>query len=55
MFDISEYTYRFGRNYAVTPDGERFLMVKPDETAQGNINVVLNWLDELERRVPTNR
>ena len=54
LFDISEYEYRFGRNYAVTPDGERFLMVKPDESSQGNVNVVLNWLDELERPVPTN-
>jgi serine/threonine-protein kinase len=48
----------FTRNYDVTPDGQRFLMVKPVEhPAQPvtHINVVLNWLEELERLVPTNR
>ncbi len=41
-------------NYDVSPDG-RFLMLKPTEQqgqAATQINVVLNWLEELKRRVP---
>ena len=43
-------------NYDVSPDGQRFLMVKPtsaQETGPTQINVVLNWFEELKRRVPT--
>jgi len=40
-------------NYDVSADGQRFLMVKPveerDEPTQ--INVVLNWTEELKRTV----
>jgi Tol biopolymer transport system component len=42
-------------NYDVSPDGRRFLMIKPTEQAQAaatQINVVLNWFEELKRRVP---
>jgi serine/threonine protein kinase/Tol biopolymer transport system component len=42
-------------NYDVSPDGQRFLMPKPSEQAQAaptQINVVLNWFEELKRRVP---
>lgn len=39
-------------NYDVTPDGERFLMVRRDETTQGAaVVVVLNWTEELRRRL----
>jgi Tol biopolymer transport system component len=43
-------------NYDVSPDGQRFLMVKPAEQEQvpkTQINVVLNWFEELKRRVPS--
>jgi serine/threonine-protein kinase len=42
-------------NYDVSPDGQRFLMLKPaeaNEAAPTQINVVLNWFEELKRRVP---
>jgi serine/threonine-protein kinase len=42
-------------NYDVSPDGQRFLMLKPVEAGDGaptQINVVLNWFEELKRRVP---
>jgi len=37
-------------------DGQRFLMMKEGEIAQEQtqINVVLNWFEELKRLVPTN-
>ena len=47
-----------GRNYDVTPDGQRFVMVFPAgqaETAEPSgpqINIVLNWFEELKERVP---
>ncbi|HEX6315624.1 MAG TPA: hypothetical protein VFZ73_12230, partial [Gemmatimonadaceae bacterium] len=40
-------------SYDVTPDGERFLMLKfaaGDERRR--VNVVTNWFDELRRKVP---
>ncbi len=37
--------------YDISPDGERFLMIRERKEAQ--INVVLNWFEELKRLVPT--
>ena len=45
-------------NYAVSPDGQRFLMLKPTEqelAAPAQINVVLNWFEELKQKVPTGK
>jgi len=46
---------QLGTAYDVSPDGQRFLMVKELEqaTSPTQINVVLNWFEELKRRVPT--
>jgi serine/threonine-protein kinase len=43
-----------GTAYDVSPDGQRFLMVKETEpsTSVTQINVVLNWFEDLKRRVP---
>jgi len=40
-------------DYDVTPDGERFLMIKDSYQQVTQINVVLNWFEELKRLVPT--
>jgi hypothetical protein len=39
----------------VRSDGQRFLMIKEGEQAASatQINVVLNWFEELKRLVPT--
>jgi hypothetical protein len=47
-----------GVTYAVSPDGERFLLVKPgtgsaQPPAPPNIVVVQHWADELTAKVPT--
>ena len=45
-------------NYDVSPDGQRFLMLKPAEQEQPaptQINVVLNWFEELKQKVPTGK
>jgi hypothetical protein len=40
--------------YDVSPDGQRFYVVKADQGAPPRtINVALNWFEELKRRVPS--
>ena len=44
----------FGAAYDVTPDSQQFVMITAGEQeAATQINVVLNWFEELKRRVPT--
>jgi serine/threonine-protein kinase len=56
LFDASA---AWGRNpnhagYAVSPDGKRFLILRPDPRAiPTQINVVLNWFEELRTKVHT--
>jgi hypothetical protein len=48
----------FHKPCGVTRDGRRFLMVQQraqKEATPTQINVVLNWVEELKRRVPTCR
>ena len=46
------------RDYDITPDGERLVMVFPADQTEGGqssrpqINIVLNWFEELKARVP---
>ena len=49
--------FPFEPNYDVSPDGQRFLMVKgsAQESAATQLNVVLNWPDELRRLVPAGK
>jgi len=46
-----------GTAYDVSPDARRFLMVKETDqnTAAAQVNVVLNWFEELKRRVPAEK
>ena len=38
------------RAYDVAPDGPRFLMLRPEsEPSTGDLKVVVNWYDELQR------
>jgi len=47
----------FQRDYDVSPDGQRFLMIKgsEQESAATQLNVVLNWSDELRRLAPAGK
>ena len=40
--------------YDVSPDGKQFLMIRRDRNRLVELNVVLNWAEELKRLVPTN-
>ena len=45
-----------GRTYDISPDGERFLMIKEsasDEKSSTEFILVQNWFEELKRLVPT--
>ena len=56
LFEVQYETspYSFLSNYDVSPDGQRFLMIKESEkeSAAAQLNVVLNWSDELRRLAP---
>ncbi len=39
--------------FDISPDGKRFLMITEDQQETAQINVVLNWFEELKRLVPT--
>ena len=64
VFDARPYLVRTGftmRTYDVSNDGQRFLMVKDASagdsgaaTGPTTITVVMNWLEELKRLMPTN-
>ncbi len=43
----------FTPNYDVSSDGQRFLMLEEPKVST-QINVILNWFEELKRMVPTN-
>ncbi len=59
VFDAKYSTPFPPRQYDVSPDGQRFLMLKdsaggdPDATPASMV-VVLNWFEELKRLLPTN-
>ena len=48
LFDKRSYIGGFD----ISADGQRFLMIKPPKGEAGQINVVLNWFEELKRLVP---
>jgi hypothetical protein len=48
--------YGLNSGYDVTPDGQRFLMVKSSPSTQqvppNQLTFVVNWFEELKQRVP---
>jgi serine/threonine-protein kinase len=56
LFAGPYYAALSGRTYDVSPDGQRFLMIRAAASAVNNtprIIVVENWFEELKRLVPT--
>jgi serine/threonine protein kinase len=55
LFEGKYFSVIYGRNYDITPDGQQFVMVKliEEESVATQINVVLNWFEEIKRLVPT--
>ena len=54
LFEASYFREGSRPAYDVTADGQRFLMIKAgeSETAVTQFNVVVDWFEELKRRVP---
>lgn len=57
VFDAKYYNGFFGRNYDVSADGQRFLIIKDaaqssQTSTPASLVVVLNWTEELKRAVP---
>ena len=58
LFDGPYFTAFANRTYDVTPDGQRFLMIKEsngtdERPPSPRIILVQNWFEELKRLVPT--
>jgi serine/threonine-protein kinase len=53
LFEGSYFSFGLSGSYDVAPDG-RFLMIRPDpeESGPAHVKVVLNWFEEVKRRVP---
>jgi Tol biopolymer transport system component len=54
VFEGSQYVPAAVGSFDVSPDGKRFLMIKESDQAASvtQIDVVLNWIEELKRSVP---
>ncbi|HUE87462.1 MAG TPA: protein kinase [Vicinamibacterales bacterium] len=53
LFEGRHPRVTFETGWDVTPDGQRFLMIRDeDQNATPQLDVVLNWSEELKRRVP---
>jgi serine/threonine-protein kinase len=46
--------WQAGHDYDVTPDGQHFIMIKRSEQQEApvQVNVVVNWFEELKRQAP---
>ena len=55
LFESVDLQRGWGRNYDVSPDGQRFLITvrKEQPTAPAQMIFVHNWTEELKRIVPT--
>ncbi|MEJ2702372.1 MAG: protein kinase [Sedimentisphaerales bacterium] len=53
LFDDCYFEYiDYGRTYDITPDGQRFVMVKDVNPPPHRIAVIQNWFEELKRLAP---
>jgi hypothetical protein len=54
LFENSAST---GLSYDITPDGQRFIMIEKGDHSNppSQLNIVLNWFEELKLTVPTRK
>ena len=55
FFEGPYFWFVYLPSFDVTADGERFLMLKSTDPPATEISVVLNWFEELKKRVPAGR
>jgi len=52
LFDVSAYEPGYFHDFDVSPDGQRFLFIRAEPgTRPTHLEVILNWLPELRRRM----
>ena len=44
---------RSAAGFDIAPDGQSFVTMKDTEMATGSLELIVNWFEELKRRVPT--
>jgi hypothetical protein len=46
--------FESGHDFAVTPDGRGFILIRESDSQSGpnELQVVVNWFEELKQRVP---
>jgi Tol biopolymer transport system component len=54
LFSGNYELHAFHPNYDVTPDGKRFIMIKPGNE-ENQVVVVVNWIEELRQRLGVRR
>ena len=53
LLDLSGYDSGYLHEFDVSPDGQRFLLIRTEpESRPARVDVVTNWFDELRGRVP---
>jgi len=57
LYERGILSFSFEPNYDVSPDGQQFLMIKgsEQESVATQLNVVLNWSDEVRRLAPVGK
>ncbi|MBI3049633.1 MAG: serine/threonine-protein kinase [Acidobacteria bacterium] len=53
LFNLGRYAVSGGRDYDISPKGDRFIFAAPTRTERGQIVVLQSWFEELRRLVPT--
>jgi hypothetical protein len=55
LFEGRYASYQSLPDYDVTADGQSFLFLTTGEEAQSEINVVVNWTEELKQKAPAGK
>lgn len=56
LFDSTGFHLGLSQSYDIDPDGKHFLMIRRDPgSVPRQLNVILNWFEELNRLVPTGK
>jgi hypothetical protein len=51
LFEGRHATYQSIPDYDVAADGQRFLFLTPGDEAREEVNVVVNWTEELKQKI----
>ncbi len=56
VIDVSAYDPGYFHDFDVSADGQKFLLIRTDPASRPvRLDVILNWFDELKKKVGTGR